>query len=488
MSYTKIFIQQFYEFNKKEFWLIVAANIILGLVINILNVHAFIQAAVVIILALKSFSFLRGSSVMPSISSDFDRYSWKYFQGLPLSKRELIVALVVSNFISQLPLYVWFVAFYPQVAGIFMEENAKVDLSVAGKIFLALLPILFIVSLGGLINQIIFPRKQYSKVEAKVKYLNFIKNASIGLACLLYFFMAYDWFEERYNFNLGPYLLIGAKFAWGTVKSWFLAPILALLAVHIYHNIIKVWQDEKKAYSNIKWVPKKDIPITAFAITMLALPVMNHDWDLPAKYSGSKAHAAVYHHNYEKLVEVTKDPASVNIKNKFGFTPLMLAARRGNLAFYQYLKKKGASNEGAVRMKGSKESYDIFYLAVKGGNVEIVKDLISQGYSANAKFDNKLYSSPVHLASELCHPQMVDLLIENKADLSVVNAKGQTALHISAQRRCFGAVTSLIEAGINPMVKDKLGSLAVDYVKDAAYTKDLAYYIEKKSRAPASQK
>lgn len=489
MNYTKIFLNEFYSSNKKEFWLIIVGNIILGMIINLLPVHEFIQAGVVIIMALKSFSFLRGSTVMPSISSDFDRYSWKYFQGLPLSKTELIISLVVSNLISEIPLISWLMAFFPQIAGLFMDENQKLPLEIPAKIFLALFPVLLIISISALYNQIVFPRKQYSKVEAKIKYLNFIKNASIGLCVLFYGIFFYDFLSNLFNWQIGPYVLIALKFGWEMILSWWISPLLLVLAYLNYKHLITVWQDDKRAYSNEKWIPRRDVPITVFALVLLGTPIISHDWSLPDRYAGTPVHEATYHSDLNKLKSVVLEERDINAKNKFGYTPLMVAARNGNLAMYSYLKSKGAKSEGNVIVKGKeKETYNILYLAVKGGNTEIVKDLLVNKFSANEKFDNSLYSSPLLLASEMCDSAMVDLLIEKKADLNSINGQGKSALHLATEKKCFGVITSLIEGGINQTIKDKKGLTALAYAKELKHSKDLTYYLEKKARAPASQK
>lgn len=489
MNHIQVFVHEFYEYNKKEFWLLVAGNIALGFAINYLPLHEFLQAGVVIIMALKTFSFVRSASIMPSISSDFDRYSWKYFQGLPLSKRELIISLVLSNVFVMFPLLVWLMSFFPQVAGLFIDENKKVDIQIPVKIFLAAVPIMFLISTNALSNQIQFPRKQYSKIPAKVRFLNTLKVGSLTLAVMLYGFFLYDVVSDYFGFALAPYVKEVFKFAGTVIKSWWLSPLIFWVAYASYSGTLYVWQNEKKSYSDIKWIPKRDIPLTAFAFILLAAPIVTVDWKLPGIYSDSELLSATFYRDYKKIDSLIRSGHDINKPNFNGISPLMAAALQGDDFTYTTLLSYGAKAEGKVNLGKTdyRTGMNIFHLAVEGKNLKIIEDLIKKGFSVNEK--NPISgSAAIHYASRSCSSEVVDLLIEKKVDLSVVNKHKQTALHLAAKRSCFNVVSSLLEKGIDHTAKDDSGKMAIDYLKDNKYNKELAYYVNKKTRAPASIK
>lgn len=489
MSNIKIFFDEFYDYNKKEFWLLIVGNIVLSLAINYIPMNGFLQAGVVIIMALKTFSFLRSASIMPSISSDFDKYSWKYFQGLPLSKRELIISLMVTNVFVMFPLLVWLMSFFPQVASLFKDENKLVDIQVPVKIFLSALPLMFLISSNALSNQIQFPRRQYSKIPAKVRFLHTLKIGALMIAVVMYGGFFYDIVTDYLKIELAPYLKEGFKFAWGVIKSWWLSPILFWVAYESYKGTLFVWQNEKKSYSDIKWIPKRDIPLTAFAFMLIAAPVLMIDWKIPGMYDGSELLSATYYQDVVKIEKLIKRGENINKANVNGFTPLMAAAYQGDDSTYDFLLKMGANTKGNVDLGKNdfRTGMSIIHLAVQGGNTKIIKDLLKKGFSSNEIHKNS-GSSPIHLASSRCASEIVDVLIENKVDVSVVNKDKETALHLAARRNCFSVVSSLLENGINHLAKDKDGKTAVEYLNEKKYNKDLVYYIQKKTRAPASIK
>ena len=85
---------------------------------------------------------------------------------------------------------------------------------------------------------------------------------------------------------------------------------------------------------------------------------------------------------------------------------------------------------------------------------------------------------------------MLDLLIQNGADVNVLNRKGQTPLHQAVINSCVNNVISLREAGARVTVKDIDGRMAIDYLDDNTSSKKIMYeYLYKHTykRLPASK-
>lgn len=489
MNNIKIFFDEFYGYNKKEFWLLIVGNITLGIVINYIPINGFLQAGVVFIMAMKTFSFLRSASIMPSISSDFDRYSWKYFQGLPLSKRELIISLIITNVFVMFPLLIWLMSFFPQVAGLFMDDEKTVELQIPAKIFLAAIPIMFLIGSNSLSNQIQFPRKQYSKIPAKIRFLHNLKIGALSIVVLFYGGLFYDIVTDHLGIELSPYIKEGFTLVWKLIKSWWISPFLCWFAYSSYKATLIIWQDEKRSYSDIKWIPKRDIPLTALAFMLIAAPVLMVDWKIPGMYSDSELVAATYYKDIKRIDRLVRSGQDINKANPNGFTPLMAAALQGDDSTYNALLKYGAKTNGKVNLGKNefKTGMNIIHLAVQGGNIKIVEDLLKKGFSVNEIHKDSGYA-PIHLASWKCSSEMVDLLIENKANLAAANNDKQTALHLASKRNCFSVISSLLEKGINHLAKDKDGKTAVEYLKEGRHNSELVYYVQKKTRAPASIK
>jgi len=91
----------------------------------------------------------------------------------------------------------------------------------------------------------------------------------------------------------------------------------------------------------------------------------------------------------EKVKDLLTNGAEVDVRDKNGMTPLLLAARKGNS--------------------------------------EIVRLLLAHGANVNAQ-DHYLAWTPLILASALGHKKVVKLLLEYGADIDIKDQNGMTAL------------------------------------------------------------
>ncbi len=369
----KIFISAFYETNKREFWILIVSNIILGIILNYYDLNGLVEAGIIIIMALKNISFLRSASVMPSVSSDFDRYSWKYFQGLPLNKEDLIISLMISNLMVLFPGVVWLMSFFIQIASLFADNSHPLDYLLQLKIFLCLIPVLFIISSMSLINLITFPRKQYSKNEPKAVFLYKLKIFSIGATCLLYFILACVYFNELTGIEIDLYLGRFFKFIFSQ-STWWILPILITFAFANYHNAIAVWQNEKRSYLKLDWQPKRDFAIISLCLALVWIPVKQLDLMTPEEFTDGKIVNAVYKGDLRKIEQLIKEGHDINEANSYGYTPVLTAAYKGQLTILDNLVKKGAKLDGVTKIRN--DSFDsgltIFSAAVKSGDIKVV--------------------------------------------------------------------------------------------------------------------
>lgn len=489
MNNIKIFLSAFYETNKREFWLLVLFNILLGIIINAYPLNGMAQAIIIILMALKNISFLRSASVMPSISSDFDRYSWKYFQGLPLNKEELILCLIISNLFVMFPGLVWVMSFFIQLSGMFVDaKEVRFDVVLAIKVFLCLVPILVMVSTMSLSNLITFPRKQYSKNDPRHVFFYKVKTAVVGVTVMLYAITAYIYLSEFTQIDLVPYIGKALKFIFRQ-STWWLVPALALMATLTYFGTLKVWQNEKKSYVKIDWQHKRDFSIIAVCIALVWVPVKVLDLFTPDEYLQGKIVNAVYKEDFRKVEALIKAGEDINEVNKFGMTPLLVAAIHGHEFMYYFLEQRGAKAEGVAKIKGDKilSGLNVYLAAIRSGNMNLAKHFLKPGSNPNEmNKENKWHA--IHYAASYCKPKLLDLLIEKKADLNVVNADGQTALHLAAKDSCFASVVLLLDAGADPGIVDNKKKLAMDYATKSGYkSRDLDFYMQKRARLPAGK-
>ena len=142
--------------------------------------------------------------------------------------------------------------------------------------------------------------------------------------------------------------------------------------------------------------------------------------------------------------------ADVNVVDRYGSTPLMLAAKRGYLEMVQFLIDHGArinamNNQGCT----------VLMLATEHQYWEMVSFLIEHGAGVNAV---DCYGRiPLMFAAECQHWEMVSFLTKHGATVNVVDRKGHTPLMLAAERGHWKTVSFLINHGARVNVLDKNG-------------------------------
>ena len=118
----------------------------------------------------------------------------------------------------------------------------------------------------------------------------------------------------------------------------------------------------------------------------------------------------------EALVQKNKD--TINAKNAMGFTPLILACYRGNIAVAEYLAPK-VSNINYNSSNGTA----LASVAVKG-NTGLAKLLLENGANPNLADPNGV--TPLVYAVQFENKELTALLIKHKADKNYRDNEGKT--------------------------------------------------------------
>lgn len=488
MRNINIFLTEFYNYNKRDFWIIVLSNLVVGISLYALDANILIQLAAIVLMIYRTFTFIRTASIMPSVSSDFDRYSWKYLQGLPLSKKELLIALILSNLFVLFPVIVWILSFLPVLKPIhnFYQDESLPSLTTFAKTLFYSIPAILIISCVSVKSIIVYPRYQYSRIDPKQKFLDRTKNLTILATLLLYIILASKVLHDHFGVKVGEHIKMVVELTGDFLASWWVLPFLILVALLFFFTTLSTWQIEVRGYRKLNWKPKRDIPIMTLCFLLMAVSIYQVDWRTPSRYQDNPLLRAVYLKNHNEIDHLLKSGSDINSPNQNGFTPIMVAAYEGNYRMYTYLETRGAKPKGLINIQDDnyRSGMDIMLLAVDGGNVDIIEKLIEAGYSPNTRNPlSKRYA--VHHAARRCKTKVLDKLIQNKANLNVINNEGNTALHIASKDKCYGAIALLIDAGADPSIKNNEQKIARDYFNSKSNS-EIAYYLDKKFRAPAN--
>lgn len=489
-SNIKNFIFQTYEIFKRDFWILVGLNICSSLIIHFtLDFHSAVIFLTVSILFFKNLSFVRGASIMPSVSSDFDRFSWKYYMGIPLNKKELIISLLVTNLIVMIPLFVWALCFFPQVLSLFESDISKFRMVNLVKGFILLVAFFSFTSLKSVNHQVINPRKKYSKISSKILFLQRLRTFLLVLTIGIYSIVGLTYIENKFDLELNflfTWIEPTLKFIFHT---WFIIPAAVASVVACYYHLIRNWQDEKSGYTKPNWVPKRDSALTTACLTALILPFFIIDFDTPSEYGKkNKLNKAVYNNNQSQVLKLIKDGHNVNKASSYGYTPAMVAIREGHFKMLDLLIKNGASLEGKISKKDfSHKGMNALHLAVASRMNGMVIFVLKKHPEYAQQIDEN-GNFPIHTAAKECRTDMLDTLLPS-GHVNEGNKNGNRPLHMAVKSGCFAAISMLIEAGSDINAKNKDNKLASDYITEN-YKIDIneAYVLDKKLRAPASVK
>lgn len=122
--------------------------------------------------------------------------------------------------------------------------------------------------------------------------------------------------------------------------------------------------------------------------------------------------------NVVRLSELAEsDLDTLNAKNEFGFTPLVLAAYRNQPDAVSFLIEKGV-NVDEVTPEGT-----ALMGACYTGNITIVKQLLEAGASLEVKNGNG--DTPLHFACMSGNSDLIRFLLDQKATTQAVNNNGQ---------------------------------------------------------------
>jgi ankyrin repeat protein len=197
----------------------------------------------------------------------------------------------------------------------------------------------------------------------------------------------------------------------------------------------------------------------------------------------SKDHVTPLHkavlRNDEKIVKLVIDGgADVNAKKSNDWTPLLLAAKLGNLEVVNALLGKGANVDDKT---SSKYQFTPLHLAARNGHNEVIEALLDKNANINARTefeftplhlaadnghldavqallkDNHIIinaetkdkSTPLHLASKKDHLSVVEALLAKSADVNAQNKNGFTPLHFAALNGHADVINKLLE---NPKI------------------------------------
>jgi len=180
-------------------------------------------------------------------------------------------------------------------------------------------------------------------------------------------------------------------------------------------------------------------------------------------------------------VSVTPKPS--NPQPQSPPTPVIVAVSKSDLA-------KPTQSMKSSQKKEFPQNSDFVY-AASVGRIEQLKQMLSSGVDI-CSVDFKTGNSALHAATSAGGTATAHFLVENGANLSQINRKGETALHLCVEKRNDDLTKWFIENGADPEAKTNLGQNALDIAGRIApaYAQELKEFIitTKRTVTPSKEK
>jgi ankyrin repeat protein len=155
----------------------------------------------------------------------------------------------------------------------------------------------------------------------------------------------------------------------------------------------------------------------------------------------------------------------------WGRTPLFSAAEKGHTALVALFLENGADANAVDNGGGTP-----LLCSIKHCHIDIATLLLQNKANVNAVDGDgwgRFRKTPLHYAGNV---NMMRLLVNNGADLTLKDANGQTPLHVAAEKARIERATFLLECGADVEAKDRNGStplhLATHRVDTYSYRRD----------------
>jgi hypothetical protein len=401
---------------------------------------------------------------------------------LGLTKPRIIFAMASCNFISALPLLISLIVLFPfidkvwLIHGPIIETNSAIFESSFSKY-------LVIVLSGGICLgclNIIQTLKTYEEtynviLENKIFIKYTVPSLVITFYTLCFFGISLD---KNELFRWSGY----------SIGSWFFPFVFLVLSFYAYLWIEfltekGIVREEVSRFPLIRNYVLKQFNLIIILGIISSFSLFKYfEQNTPEVYRGEQILKIVYLGDLSEVKGfVLKHGESVLSRvNEYGVSSLMIAASEGNFNIYQYLIEKGVfyKDEIIYKLDDPKDGMDLISLALLGGNILLIEQILNSGISANSK-NLKDGNTLIHYASQICRADIIELLIERGAMINKPNLKGNTAAHISVSYNCLSGLKVLQEKGINFFVKNLQGKLAMDLIPANNLGDELGVFMNK---------
>jgi ankyrin repeat protein len=192
-------------------------------------------------------------------------------------------------------------------------------------------------------------------------------------------------------------------------------------------------------------------------------------------------HWAAHEGDVQAVNTLIRAHADVNARNRYGITPLWLAAANGHALVVDALLHAGAS---PVTTRGE-SGESVLMIAAMGGHLPVVERLLLGGAQPNAKDTIRGQTALMWAAAE-GHANVVRVLVEAGADINAESSTQLTPLMFAIRAGHIEAATTLLDLGANLTARGSDGTTMLGLAIINAHWELAARLLDRGADANAS--
>lgn len=363
----------------------------------------------------------------------------KYLLSLPLSKAQLILTKVTSDFVY----------FIPSMALAFWGVmHTDLEFSAIPLIIILFQGVTFVafVIFDGDIEQ---PRLE----NAKSSFINRLIYARKAIDFM--FFSAFIIYVAM-AVNMTPISM--------AIKQYFIIILLFLVLGMKFHRTLKLMKVEDLSY----FIPRRDLFKIGWKVGIFAIPAVAFYFSglqMPSKYGREKIYSMIQYGKTKGIEEEVNKITKIKHTKK-GYTPITASILSGRVDVLNLLLEKGFEIDWEEEIN-TDEAQGLFpiHLAAMSGQKKMVEKLISLNKDIVDQHSIELKTSPLGMASKRCLPEIVDALVRQGAQLNYQDKNGDTPLILASKRKCYATISVLLDLGAKQEILNQDQKVAIEYIK-----------------------
>jgi ankyrin repeat protein len=187
---------------------------------------------------------------------------------------------------------------------------------------------------------------------------------------------------------------------------------------------------------------------------------------------------AIYSKDYNStklIIENFQNPNDINQQNDEGNSALHTSASLSNT---EEITELLLLNHADVNLKNNKKQTPL-HLSIGKNRVNNSKLLLNHENVKINEIDVYGFSPFLKACASQCY-DVIDLLLEKKCDLNLVDNFGNSGLHYLIEDEKYDCALKVIKNGGDYLIKNKKGLNAIDLIKDVNYREIILSFIKRK--------